>query len=233
MYISDYEVVLFLEEFVKSGFLDTVYSVFSIVTYVLTALALYTIANRRGIRKPWLVWIPVANMWILGSISDQYRYVAKGQNKSKRKSLLILSIIGGILGVIAVALTLALIVNLFAVTISPNDTASLREYVMGLVVSFLVLSLPLMGVAIARAILYYMALYDVYTSCDPSTSVLFLVLSILLGFTTPFFLFFSRYKDGGMPARRPEPASYTYQESAWQPTAPDQEPWEQETRDYL
>ena len=233
MYISDYEVVLFLEEFVKSGFLDTVYSVFSIVTYVLTALALYTIANRRGIRKPWLAWIPVANMWILGSISDQYRYVAKGQNKSKRKSLLILSIIGGILGVIAVALTLALIVNLFAVTISPNDTASLREYVMGLVVSFLVLSLPLMGVAIARAILYYMALYDVYTSCDPSTSVLFLVLSILLGFTTPFFLFFSRYKDGGMPARRPEPASYTYQEPAWQPAAPAQEPWEQETRDYL
>ena len=233
MYISDYEVVLFLEEFVKSGFLDTVYSVFSIVTYVLTALALYTIANRRGIRKPWLAWIPVANMWILGSISDQYRYVAKGQNKSKRKSLLILSIIGGILGVIAVALTLALIVNLFAVTISPNDTASLREYVMGLVVSFLVLSLPLMGVAIARAILYYMALYDVYTSCDPSTSVLFLVLSILLGFTTPFFLFFSRYKDGGMPARRPEPASYTYKESAWQPTAPVQEPWEQENKDYL
>lgn len=233
MYISDYEVVLFLEEFVKSGFLDTVYSVFSIVTYVLTALALYTIANRRGIRKPWLAWIPVANMWILGSISDQYRYVAKGQNKSKRKSLLILSIIGGILGVIAVALTLALIVNLFAVTISPNDTASLREYVMGLVVSFLVLSLPLMGVAIARAILYYMALYDVYTSCDPSTSVLFLVLSILLGFTTPFFLFFSRYKDGGMPARRQEPAGYTYQEPAWQPAAPAQEPWEQETRDYL
>ena len=233
MYISDYEVVLFLEEFVKSGFLDTVYSIFSIVTYVLTALALHTIANRRGIRKPWLAWIPVANMWILGSISDQYRYVTKVQNKSKRKSLLILSIIGGILGVIAVVLAVALIVNLFGITISPNDTEALWDYVMGMVVSFLVLSLPLMGVSIARAILYYMALYDVYTSCDSGTGVLFLVLSILFGFTTPFFLFFSRNKDGGMPPRRQEPAGYTYQQPAWQPTAPAREPWEQENRDYL
>jgi hypothetical protein len=95
------------------------------------------------------------------------------------------------------------------------------------------LCVPMLGISIAMAIIRYMALYDIYRSLDPSNSVLFLVLSILLGFTTPFFLFFSRYKDGGMPARRPEPASYTYQESAWQPTAPVQEPWEQETRDYL
>ena len=31
----------------------------SIAGYVLTALALYTIARRRGLRNPWLAWIPV------------------------------------------------------------------------------------------------------------------------------------------------------------------------------
>ena len=50
-----------------------------------------------------------------------------------------------------------------------------------------------------------MALYDVYRSMDPSNSVLFLVLSILFGVTEPFFLFFNRNKDLGMPPRREDP----------------------------
>ncbi len=54
-------------------------------TYVLQALSLYSIAKRRGIGKPWLSWIPVANTWILGSISDQYQYVVKGKVRNKRK----------------------------------------------------------------------------------------------------------------------------------------------------
>ena len=49
-----------------------------IAAYVLTALALYTIAKRRGLNHPWLAWIPVASAWILGSLSDQYRYVVRG-----------------------------------------------------------------------------------------------------------------------------------------------------------
>ena len=57
-------------------------SLVSIAAYVFSALALYTIAQRRGIRKAWLAWVPVLSVWILGSISDQYRYVVKGQNRN-------------------------------------------------------------------------------------------------------------------------------------------------------
>ena len=45
----------------------------AIVSYVLLAWGLFTIAKRRGINKPWLAWIPVVNVWMLGCISDQYR----------------------------------------------------------------------------------------------------------------------------------------------------------------
>ena len=65
--------------------------------YVLTSLALYTVAQRRGIRKPWLAWVPVLNCWILGSLSDQYRYVVLEQNKSKRKVLLVLNLVKAVL----------------------------------------------------------------------------------------------------------------------------------------
>lgn len=73
--------------------------VIGLVAYVLMAVGLYTIAKRRGIRNPWLAWIPVANSWLLGCISDQYQYVAKGRNKSRRKMLLILTIIVELLSI--------------------------------------------------------------------------------------------------------------------------------------
>ena len=72
-------------------------------------------------------------------------------------------------------------------------------------VGVLGLYLPLVGVAIAYAVIYYMALYDIFKSLDPGNCVLFLVLSIVFSVTEPFFLFFNRNKDGGMPPRRPDP----------------------------
>ena len=61
----------------------------SIAIYVFTALSLYTVAKRRGIAAPWLAWVPVAGLWVLGSLSDQYRYLTQGQIRHKRISLLV------------------------------------------------------------------------------------------------------------------------------------------------
>ncbi len=199
----------------------------SIATYVLTALALYTIAKRRGINKPWLAWIPVLDVWILGSIADQYRYVAKGEIKSKRKALLTLNILMAVLSAVVIGVAISMVVGLIGSAMYGASEEELLQQFIGPVLGVAGLSLPLAGVAIAYAVIYFMALYDVYTSCDPSNSVLFLVLSIVFGVTKPIFLLVSRNKDGGMPPRRPEPASYI-------PTPePVQEPWEREDKDYL
>ena len=166
---------------------------FSIAMYVLTALSLYTIATRRGIRKAWLAWVPVLNCWILGSLSDQYRYVVRGQIKYKRKILLILNLLKAVLTTTLVSMAAVVIWTMFT-----NATG----FFMGSVLSLLGLLLPLGVVGIAYCIFYYMALYDLYTSLDPENHVLFLVLSIFFSVTKPFFLFFSREKDKGMPPRR-------------------------------
>lgn len=186
----------------------------NIASYVLTALALYTIAKNRGIGKPWLAWLPVVDVWLIGSISDQYRYVVKGEVRSKRKVLLVLRIVMAalILAIIACAIASGVAI----VMGGPGEMGALV-----LIISSMALLLS--GVSIAFAVVFFMALYDVYTSMDPDTSALFLVLSILIPVTKPFFLFFCRNKESGMPPRRPEPASYT----------PPREPWEQEDRDYL
>lgn len=178
---------------------------FSIAAYILTALSLYTMAKRRSIRHCWLSWVPVANVWVLGSLSDQYRYVVKGEYKSKRKWLLILKIISSVLGSILTVATLSVAADLFTGAMYGMDMEDVLEDLIVPGIGIAALSLPMAGVAIAGAIGRYMALYDVYTSCDPQNNVLFLVLSVLFGVTEPFFLFFSRNKDEGMPPRRQEP----------------------------
>ena len=169
---------------------------------MLTALALYVLARRRGLNKPWLAWIPVVNCWILGSLSDQYHYVVKGENKCKRKVLLILNLINAAIGLMITILGTVLLVQIISGAAHGAGSAAMMEMVMGPLVGMMGLCLPLVGVAIAILIIRYMALYDLYKSMDPSNCVLFLVLSILVGVTEPFFLFFNRDKDLGMPPRR-------------------------------
>jgi len=174
---------------------------FGIAAYVLTALAVYTVSRRRGLNNPWLAWIPVVNCWLLGSLSDQYRYVVKGENQSKRKWLLTLNVAQAVLSGVVLVLVL---VTVGGVIFSINDAAMMRT-INGPLMGILGLLLPLAAVSIALCVIRYMALYDVYRSLDPSNAVLYLVLSILFSPTEPFFLFFNRDKDLGMPPRKQQP----------------------------
>ena len=158
----------------------------SVAIYVFTALSLHTIAQKRGIACPWLAWVPVANLWVLGSVSDQYRYLTRGQRKNKRIWLLVLKI--GITVLTGILLTVVV-------------TMIVAESFDGAVMSLLLL-LPLVAVVLAGAIMEYMALYDVYASCDPDNASLYLVLSVFFPFLRPVFLFLSREKELGMPPRK-------------------------------
>jgi len=204
-----------MEEFVVGFFVAYFIILFaalaySIASYVLNSLGMYTIAKRRGIDKPWLAWIPVVNVWILGSLSDQYRYVVKNQVKSKRKTLLVLSIINTLLTTAVVVCCIVMIVRLVTGSMQGMSDNELGREVMGGVLTMLAMAVPLMLLSLVKMIIGYIALYDVYTSCDPANNVLYLILSIIPAISTitqPLFLFLCRNQDGGMPPRREEPAA--------------------------
>ena len=188
-----------------------------LVFYVLQSVALYSIAKRRGINNAWLAWIPIGTNWIMGSISDQYQYVVNGKIKNKRKIMLILSLCPIAINLIARVVSTALLLA--------SVGSSATEVVMVSSAVTAVQSVVNAGFSIALAVYGCIALYDLYTSCCPNNNVLFLVLGIIFSFLTPFFLFFNRKRDDGMPPRRPNPVTYTYQEpvanESWQ--APEQQ----------
>ena len=172
----------YISDALSNGLLSGIFSgvpttLIGIATYVLSALGLYTIAKRRGLNHPWLAWIPVASAWIVGSLSDQYRYVVNGENKSKRKVLLTLNIITTVLSLVMVACGIGMVAQALIGAAGGIDEEAMVQAVIGPLVGVLGLCLPLVGVAIAYAVVYYMALYDIFKSLDPNNCVLFLVLS--------------------------------------------------------
>ena len=173
-------------------------SIWGIASYILSAMAIYAIARRRGLRKAWMAWVPVLNVWLLGSISDQYQYVVKGEYKSRRTWLLVLNVVKTVLTMTVVILAAVIAAG----TIFRGPGMSMRPAVTGPVIGLLGVVMPLAAVSVACVVIRYMALYDVYRSLDPANSVLYLVLSILFNVTEPFFLFFNREKDLGMPPRK-------------------------------
>ena len=79
----------------------------------------------------------------------------------------------------------------------------------GLMVAWLLFAMLFVLAAFAIVVTYtvfgFISLYYVYKSCNPDTAVVFLVLSIVIPVTMPFFLLADRNLDRGMPPRRQEP----------------------------
>lgn len=177
-------------------------TILAIASYVLTSMALYAMAKRRGIHKPWLAWVPVFNCWILGSLSDQYRYVVRGENRSKRRWLLALKLMSTAADMVVTVMSFGTVMQLLGGAVRGAGMSQVTRIL-------LTTALRMSGwaglftiLAAAYAVIKFMALYDVYRSMAPDSATTFLVLSILFRITAPFFLFVNRELDMGMPPRR-------------------------------
>ena len=156
------------------------YGLFGMPGYVLTGISLYSIADRRGIERPWQAWVPGMNLYLTGCISDQYQAIVRGKNRNKRVAILLLLLVQMV----------ALCAMRFFAPDSPEA---------GNMLPFLLIFVPAWCACAAMVIIGFFALHDVYVSCDPKNAALFLILSIVFPVIQPVFLFICRKKDLGFP----------------------------------
>lgn len=172
---------------------------FAVASYILRGLSLSAIAGRRGIPNPWLAWLPFGDVWMIGAISDHYRLVVHGQVRNFRKLLLWLSI-----ALTAVSMAFVPFVWLMSggtrlglmYGVSPEVVVTV--YLLAFLL-YMLFIFALSAASIVVSILQYMALYDLFHSCDPSVSLVYLLVSIFVTYPMPVFLFICRNKDLGMP----------------------------------
>ena len=140
-----------------------------IADYIMSSLALYRLASRRGISKPWLAWIPVANAWTIGAVVDEYDET-QGFNRKWRYALLTLSIIvvGGIvLGYSA----------MLGAAFSQMNNPSMN---MGVFIPSYIIILAAALCAMALIACQSVCLFKIFESTVPEKSLKYLILSMLV-----------------------------------------------------
>lgn len=161
-------------------FLIFLYGFLYLPGYVLTGISLHGIAKRRGIERPWIAWVPMMQMYTLGCISDQYQAIVLGKQKNKRALMPLL---------VLVLLIAFCAMHIEVLSAEAEDS----------LLPFLLIFVPAWCAGAALVVISFMALYDLYVSCDPKHATVFLIFSILFSVTQPFFLLACRKKDLGFP----------------------------------
>lgn len=196
-----------------------------LVGYVFMAIALYTIAKRRGISGGVAGWFPVARLWLLGKIHDDYQAKVYGRKRNMRTALLVLGILECLFALLLIGLLIAIIPQIISIVdrmmrtggfsadrfesemeifLNSPDGNRFAYALAGKLGLLVLLLLPFAGIAIACAVVRLVTLYRVYQSCDPSKATLFTILAIFISGLDGIFLFVSREKDLGMyPPRAP------------------------------
>ena len=228
--------------------IDLISYAVSIALYVLQALGLYAIAQRRGIARAWLAWVPIGNLWLLASIADDFKQKTRGKQRKLRYWLPSLAAVTTVLSVV---ILVVMFVNVLApmmqvltyedlMTIyemqqgdsvshmyAPAEeemiediaarldavlTDEMMENMLGDMLLALGLSLLLLPASIATAVIECICLYDLFSSCDPQSKILYFLLSLLVGLQG-VFIFVCRDKDLGMA---PPPELPGGQPNYWQ-----------------
>jgi len=98
-----------------------VFGLIGIVNYVLMSLGLMKMAQNAEIENPWLAWVPVGNLWIMGKL---IKTIELGSNKWEQAELiLVIAAAGSILlgaipvvgSIVSIALTVLMILVMYKI----------------------------------------------------------------------------------------------------------------------
>lgn len=158
-----YEVIL---EAVASG-VELVQAVLgflmSLAVYILQGVALYRMAKKLEIDSPWLAFVPIANVWMLGKIADANEVTPKHAKRLLISSVILLIPLAGVMGVVVGAL------------LSGNET--LCAAAIALMIAFCVI---VFVTAIVYSVFTYIAYYRICQNFAPEQTTGYF-LGILLG----------------------------------------------------
>ena len=195
----DYLTELGLPEEAVSFFLTffigaiAVSAVIGIAIYLLESISVYKMAKSAEVKNPWLAFIPVANDWVFGTLAEKYK--KKNGTKSARFGI-ILPVLEGIVFIESIALTIFTVISVKEITgyalDAVNTSAEMAPEQFMSLIPVIILYFALMAVAIAYAVVFFIALWRVYSSFDKSNATLYIVLSVIFTISVPIILFIIR-----------------------------------------
>ena len=142
----------------------------AITNYVFASIGLYKIAKRRALPHPFLAWIPIANLWIMGGIAQEYDE-RKGIKRNWKLALLLPMVIS------LVAMGAFLVIAVIMAILTAMVTADL------LVVPMIILYVCYLAMLLSLSVysvIYYISFFKIFESTVPEKALKYAILSLLL-----------------------------------------------------
>lgn len=165
--------------------------IIALAMYLLEAVGLYGMAKSSGFSSPWRSFIPFANTFLFGKIAEKYQR-RDGKRSAKFGGLLLAF---EILTLIFSIATMALVISMISVLATSYNDSELNASIVVPMIAMLACCFVLIGVLIAYVVIYYVALWRIFTAFDYNNATVYFVLSILFSFLGPIFLFVLRNKQ--------------------------------------
>lgn len=171
--------------------------VVAVVDYVLVSLSLYTLAKRRGIRAPGLAWVPIANYWLLGSLTNEID-AKNGFSRKWNVTLLTLSLTA-VIGVVISYASLIIAGAAYALSYAGAYIEPELGTVLGMILPFYILLILAMVIAVALSICAAVCMFKVFESTVPQKAVKYLLLYLMVPLAGGICLFKARNQGYPFP----------------------------------
>lgn len=167
-----------------------------VVGHIGLAVALHITGKRQRRAKSWLAWLPVGNLWMLGSLSDRYQQ-ANGCRDRKLRIWLPCTMMGSISFLVGYYA-----LDFWTLIFAYDSTTIGGIFTMAL---WAICSLVVLGALLLAVVIYFMAVYDYYRVNKPALAVTFLAVSTALTVVSPVVMCISciRKKTAMKPAADP------------------------------
>ena len=197
----------------------------SIFNYVGVGIGGTRLMQKVDAPKPWLFWVPVANMYAYGYMADRQAELCEGKTTNYRKKLLGWTIATIGTTVLAIAAVVYLIVTLMALGIEimadeeillfEDAYDAVYEAVLPPMLVLFLTALLVLAAAIVCLVYYFISLNRIYKLFAPDHSTLFTVLSIFVPLATPIIFLVLSGREPVTPC-----AAESYEIPAQEPEAP-------------
>ena len=169
-----------------------------LVVWVLSAIALQTIAKRRGIKHHAAVWdiFGIGQSYITGAIADRHTLNVTGVDSKFRKKLLWLHVV---LRLLIYGMLAYMYLYLFPLWGSIQNDPSAGTEMLPLLLAnlgvLLLVEFAAIGLMIPTIVYSVVATHRLFRSCELKTSVIYTVIGLLVPIAQLVFLLLVRNKD--------------------------------------
>ena len=153
---------------------------YAIVSYILYGKGLSAMLRSVGYEKPWLSWVPIANVKALGDLADFYDNGNPKKNFGKKLLRFTIAELCLAFSFLFLGLLLSIIFT---------GTGALRDLGFLIPIILVPLYIAIFAILIPYLVTYYKALWAIYRIFCPKLSVLFLLLSIFVSSSEIFIIF--------------------------------------------